>query len=204
MSTHPKLNRDRELLKIKTKDDEIKELEYKTQKHDYENILKSLKIDNEYYKKKYKSLNKKKVFMIVSEMSIGSVGLGVGSGLTDSGLAPVGIMCASSISILSNTSTLITNEYFSELKIRYKKSGDWTEINTLLYEKTLKTSIVGKKELVKKKLRKLKRFIITTLIKKIMKDTSFKLEDVFRGKINKDSVSPEQITKFSKFLTKTM
>ena len=44
-------------------------------------------------KKKNKSLNKKKVFMIVSEMLIGSVGLGVGSGLAISGLAPAGTMC---------------------------------------------------------------------------------------------------------------
>ena len=37
-------------------DDEIKNLKYKTAKHDYEIVLKSLKIDNDYYKKKYKSL----------------------------------------------------------------------------------------------------------------------------------------------------
>ena len=35
-------------------------LKNQTEKHDHENILKSLKIDNEYYRKK--SLNKKKVF----------------------------------------------------------------------------------------------------------------------------------------------
>ena len=29
---------------------------------------KSLKVDNEYYKKKYKSSNKKKVFLIVKEL----------------------------------------------------------------------------------------------------------------------------------------
>ena len=51
--------------------------------------------------------------MIVPEILIGSVGLGVGSGLTISGLAPVGIMTASSISFLSSISTLITNVYFS-------------------------------------------------------------------------------------------
>ena len=42
------------MLKIKTKDDEIKDLKYRTEKHDHENLLKSLKIDNEYCKKKYK------------------------------------------------------------------------------------------------------------------------------------------------------
>ena len=62
MSGYPNLKTDDvELLKIKTKDDQLKELQYKTEKHDHENILKSLKIDNEYYKKKYKSLNKKKI-----------------------------------------------------------------------------------------------------------------------------------------------
>ena len=36
--------------------------------------------------------------MIISKILIGSVGLSVGSGLSVSGLAPVGIMRASSIS----------------------------------------------------------------------------------------------------------
>ena len=61
MSTYPNINNEPELLKIKTRDDEIKDLKYQTEKHDQENILKTLKIDNENYKKKYKSLNKKKV-----------------------------------------------------------------------------------------------------------------------------------------------
>ena len=52
--------------------------------------------------------------MIVSEILISTVGLGVGSGLTVLGLAPVGIMCASGKSFLSGVSTLITNEYFSK------------------------------------------------------------------------------------------
>ena len=59
MSTYPNLNNEPELLKINTRDDEIKNLKYQTEEHDHENILKSLKIDNEYYKKKYKSLKKK-------------------------------------------------------------------------------------------------------------------------------------------------
>ena len=87
----------------------------------------------------------KKLFIIVSEIVLGSVGLGVGSGLTISRLAPVGIMCASSISFLSSISTLITNEYFSKSKIRYTKLGDWINVITLLCEKTLKSSIVVKK-----------------------------------------------------------
>ena len=62
MSTYPNLNNEPELFKIKTKDDEIKDLKYKTEKHDLENILKSLKIDNDYYKKKYKSIKKRKYY----------------------------------------------------------------------------------------------------------------------------------------------
>ena len=61
MTTYPNLNNEPELLKIKTRDDEFKNFKYQTEKHDHEKVLKSLKIDNEYHKKKYKSLNKKSV-----------------------------------------------------------------------------------------------------------------------------------------------
>ena len=61
MSTYPNSNSDPELIKMKTQADEIKNLKYQTEKHDYENILKSLKSDNESYKKKYKSMNKKNI-----------------------------------------------------------------------------------------------------------------------------------------------
>ena len=46
MSTYLSVNNDLEFLKIKTKDDETKDLKYRTEKHDHEKILKSLKIDN--------------------------------------------------------------------------------------------------------------------------------------------------------------
>ena len=48
--TYPNLNNEPDLLKIKTNYDE-KKLKYQTEKHDHENILKSLKSDNESYKK---------------------------------------------------------------------------------------------------------------------------------------------------------
>ena len=72
MSTYLNFNNDSKLLKIKTKDDQLKELQYKTEKHDNDNKLKSLKIDNEFYKKKYKILNKKKVSLIFTEILLGS------------------------------------------------------------------------------------------------------------------------------------
>ena len=47
MTTYPNLNNEPELLKMKTRDDEFKNLKYQTEKHDHEIILKSLKIDGE-------------------------------------------------------------------------------------------------------------------------------------------------------------
>ena len=52
MTTSANLNNEPELLTIKTRDNEIKNLYYQTEKYDLENIIKSLKTDNEYYKKK--------------------------------------------------------------------------------------------------------------------------------------------------------
>ena len=56
-----------EILKTKTRDDETKNIKNQTEKHDLENILKSLKNDNDYYKNKYKNLKKKKVFLNFTE-----------------------------------------------------------------------------------------------------------------------------------------
>ena len=69
MTTYPNLNNEPELLKIRSKDDQLKELQYKTEKHDHENIIKSLKNDNESIKKKYKSLNKKKILLIITNFN---------------------------------------------------------------------------------------------------------------------------------------
>ena len=41
------INGDPELIKVQTKDDQLKKLQYKTENYDHENILKSLKIDSE-------------------------------------------------------------------------------------------------------------------------------------------------------------
>ena len=50
--------------------------------------------------------------MTVLENMFGLFGLEVGSGQTISGVAPVGTMCASSVSFLSSNSTRITNDFF--------------------------------------------------------------------------------------------
>ena len=204
MTTYPDLTNDPQLLKIKTRDDEIKNLKYQTEKHDPENILKPLKIDNEYYRKKYKSLNKKKVLLIITEILVCSASA-VGSstlGLINPG---AGIINSSSTALLTSIAILITNEYISKLKIRYTKLRDWIHVITLLYEKTLKTSMVDKKidEKESLELKKIYNHYIDKR-KEIMKNTQLKVEDVFGELINKDTISPEQITKLNNFLSKMM
>ena len=204
MSGYPNLNNEPELLKIKTRDDEIKNLKYQTEKHDHENILKSLKVDNDYYKKKYKSLNKKKVLLIITEILVGA-GSAVGSstmGLINPG---AGINISSSTALLTSIAILITNEYISKLKIRYTKLRDWINVITLLYEKTLKESMIDKK-IDEKEAQELKKIYNHYIDKRseIMKNTSFRVEDVFGDVISKDNFSQEQITKLNNFLAKIM
>ena len=205
MSGYPNLKTDDvELLKIKTKDDQLKDLQYKTEKHDHENILKSLKSDNESYKKKYKPLNKKKILLIITEILIGS---GSVIGTSTMGLInpSVGIVISSSTALLTSIAILITNEYISKLKIRYTKLKDWINVITLLYEKTLKESTIDKK-IDQKEAEQLKQIYNHYIDKKseIMKNPQFKVEDVFGDVISKDSISPEQITKLNNFLAKMM
>ena len=134
MTNYPDLKNDIELLKIKTKDDQLRELQYKTEKHDHENILKSLKNDNEYYKKKYKNLNKKKVLLIITEILIGS-----GSAISSSAMSMInpgaGIVISSSAALLTSIAILITNEYISKLKIHYTELRDWINVITLFMKR---------------------------------------------------------------------
>ena len=199
MTNYPALKNETELLKIKTRDDEIKNLKYQHEKHDHENILKSLKIDNEYYEKKYKNLNKKKILLIITEILIGS-GSAISS-LTLRLINPAaGIIISSSTAFLTSIAILITNEYISKLKIRYTKLRDWINVITLLYEKTLKQSMVDKK-IDEREAQELKKIYNHYLDKRkeIMKNTQFKVEDVFGDVISKDNFSQEQITKLNIF-----
>ena len=204
MSTYPDLKNEPELLKIKTKDDQLKELQYRTEKHDHENILKSLKSDNETYKKKYKSLNKKKILLIITEILVGS-GSAIGSSAMSLINPGAGIIISSSTAPLTSIAILITNEYISKLKIRYTKLRDWINVITLLYEKTLKESMIDKK-IDQKEAEQLKQIYNHYVDKKseIMKNTQFKVEDIFTDVISKDTISTEQITKLNNFLAKMM
>ena len=131
MTNYPNLNIEPDLLKIKTNDDEVKKLKYKTEKHDHENILQSLKVDNDYYKKKYKSLNKKKLLIFITEILIAP-----GSTILTSTMSlknpSIGIKLTSSTALLTSIAILITNEYISKLKLRYTKLRDWINFITSL------------------------------------------------------------------------
>ena len=135
------MHNDSELLKIRIKDDEIKDSKNKTEKHNKKNILKSLKLENECYEKKNNSLIKKEVFLFITGILIGS-----GSAITSSTLSKVklsiGVPIASCSSSVTSIAILIANEYISKLKIRYTKLRDWISVVTLLYEKTLEQSMM--------------------------------------------------------------
>ena len=116
MSRYPNLNIDPDFSEIKTEDDEIKSLKYKTEKHDfYNSLLQSLKVDNEHHKKNYKSLKIKKVILFITEISLGS-----DSAITASTMSlinpSIGIVLTSSTALLTSFAILITNEYLSKLK----------------------------------------------------------------------------------------
>ena len=106
--------------------------------------MKSLKADNEKYKKIYKSLNKKKVLLNITEILIGS-----GSATSTSSMPlinpSIGIVLTSSTALLTSLAILITNEYISKLKLRYTKIRDRIFFITVLYEKTLNQSMIVKK-----------------------------------------------------------
>ena len=205
MSTYPNLkSEDFELLKIKTRDDEIKNLKYQTEKHDHENILNSPKIDNEYYKKKNKNLNKKKISLIITEVLIGG-GSAIGTSTMSLINPSIGIIASSSTAFLTSLAIIITNEYKSKLKLRYTKLRDWNNFITILYEKILNQSMIDKKidEKEALELKKIYNHYVDKR-KEIMDSTKFKVEDIFGDIISKDSISPEQIAKLNNFLAKMM
>ena len=116
-----------------------------------------------------------------------------------------GIVISSTTALLTSLAILITNEYISKLKIRYTKLRDWINVIRLLYEKTLKESMIDKK-IDQKEADQLKQIYNHYLDKKseIMKNTQFKVEEVFNDVISKDTISSEQITKLNNFLAKMM
>ena len=73
-------------------------------------------------------------------------------------------------------------------------------MNSLLYEKTLKTSMVDKKIHDKEPLefKNVSNHYVHKR-KEIMKKTKFKVEDIFGDVINRDNISQHQINELDKF-----
>ena len=117
----------------------------------------------------------------------------------------VGIIISSSTALLTGIAILKTNEYNSKSKIPYTKIRDWINFITLLYEETLKESMIDKK-IDQKEAEQLKKVFNHHPDKRkdILKNTQFIVEDVFGGVISKDYFSQEQITKLNNFSAKIM
>ena len=144
------------------------------------------------------------MLLIITEIIVGSASA-IGSstmGLTNPG---AGIVISSSTALLTSIAILITNEYIGKLKIRYTKLRDWINVFTLLYENTLKQSMIDKKN-DEKEAQELKKIYNHYIDKRseIMRNTSFKVEDVFGDVISKHSISPQQKTKLNNFSVKIM
>ena len=89
-------------------------------------------------------MNKRKILLIITEILIGSAST-VSSSTTGLTIPGAVHFISSSTALLTSIAILITNEYISKLKIQYTNLCDWINVITLLYEKTLKSSMVGKK-----------------------------------------------------------
>ena len=83
--------------------------------------------------------------LIITEILVGSASTDGTStmGLINPG---AGIIIPISTALLTSFAILLTNEYISKLKIGCTKLREWINVITLLYEKTLKQSMVDKKE----------------------------------------------------------
>ena len=82
---------------------------------------------------------------------------------------------------------------------------NWINFITILFEKTLKESMIDKK-INQKEAEQLKQIYnhYVDKRKEIMNSSKFKVEDTIISVISKDSISPEQITKLNNFLAKMM
>ena len=130
--------------------------------------------------------------------------IGSGSAISTSTLGlinpGVGIIISSSTALLTGIAILKTNEYNSKVKIPYTKLQDWINFITLLYEKTLKQSMIVKNN-HQEEAEQLKKTYNHYLDKRkdIMKNTHFIVEDVFGDVVSKIYFSQEEITKLNIF-----
>ena len=124
--------------------------------------------------------------LISTEILIGSA---IDTSTKSSTNPSIGIVTTSSTTLLASIAFLVKNEYIKKLKIRYTNIRDWINVNTLLYEQTLKESMIDKK-IEEKEVQQLKQIYNHYLDnrKEFMKNTQFKVEDVFGDVISKDTI----------------
>ena len=79
--------------------------------------------------------------LIITKILVGSAST-VGNSTMSLINPGAGNIISSSIDLLTNIAILITNDFISNLKIRYTNLRDWINVITILYEKTLKQSMV--------------------------------------------------------------
>ena len=149
-------------------------------------------------------MNEKKKVLIKSEFSKGSSSTMVSSKLSI-GNPSNGIPTASRSALITSIANFSRNENISKMKVRYTKLGDWINVITLLYEKTLEQSILYKKT-VEKKAHELKAFYNENRDKRIenLKVSQFTVEAVFGYILGKSRKSPVQTTKIKFFSAKMM
>ena len=89
-------------------------------------------------------MKKKKEFLIVTESLIGS-GSAIGMSTMSLMNPSIGIVLISFLALPTYIAILITNNFISKLKIRYKNLRDRINLITFLYDKTLKQSMIEEK-----------------------------------------------------------
>ena len=82
-----------------------------------------------------------KILLIITESLVGS-GLAISTSKMSIINLSIDIVLTSSTALLTSIASLIMNELISKLKLRYTKLKDWINFITLLYEETLRESMI--------------------------------------------------------------
>ena len=121
-NTYKDLNKDIEadLISVRKKDNDIRDLQYNYLKINYEGVIKKLIDDEEKFKKKYKALNTKKGISIIAGIISGILGVSSGITLTATGVGAIaGVPVIATSGLLISIAVTAINEYISKLKERY-------------------------------------------------------------------------------------
>ena len=202
-NTYKDLNKDIEadLISVRKKDNDIRDLQYNYLKINYEGVIKKLSDDEEKFKKKYKALNTKKGVSIIAGIISGILGVSSGITLTATGVGAIaGVPVIATSGLLISIAVTAINEYISKLKERYIRLRTFVNKIRVDYEKVLKKSMADKviDEKEGLELKKIYEYYLNNQ-KKIMSETKVSVEDIF-GSMVENVISNEQLQKLSSFL----